>query len=94
MLFLNLLFAQVDIPAVTDTANELANSAAQLVPAVPLRAWLDMRTLILASIVLLVLAIASWVASYLTRRSSPSINPALVERFVLRLWSWWLMLQF
>ena len=91
MLFLNLLFAQSDIPAVTDTANELANSAAQIMHGVSLRAWLDMRTLILASVVLLVLAIASWVANYLTRRSSPSINPALVERFVLRLWSWWLM---
>ena len=91
MLFLNLLFAQADIPAVTDTANDLATTAARIVPAIPLRAWLDMRTLILASVVLLVLAIASWVANYLTRRSSPSINPALVERFVLRLWSWWLM---
>ena len=87
MLFPNHLFAQADQPVVADTAKDLANSAAGMVQGVSVRAWLDIRTLILAGTVLLALAIASWVANYLTRRSSPSINPALVERFTLRLWS-------
>ena len=85
MLFLNPFFAQAELPTVADSAKDLAISAAQTVQGVPPPAWLDTRTLILASVVLLVLAIASWVANYLTRRSSPSINLALVERFVLRL---------
>ena len=91
MLFLNLLFAQAEPPVVSETAKDIADSATKIVQSVVPRAWLDLNTLILASVVLSVLAIASWVANYLTRRSSPSINPALVERFVLRLWSWWLM---
>ena len=91
MLFPNPLFAQTEPPVVAEAAAELATSAEKISQAVPPVVWLDLRTLILASVVLLVLAIASWVANYLTRRSSPSINPALVERFVLRLWSWWLM---
>ena len=91
MLFPNLLFAQAEPPLVAKAAAELATSAEKISPAVPPEAWMDLRTLILAGVVLSLLAIASWVANYLTRRSSPSINPALVERFVLRLWSWWLM---
>jgi phosphatidate cytidylyltransferase len=91
MLFLNLLFAQAEPPVDFETAKDIADSATKVVQSVSTRAWLDLNTLILASVVLSVLAIASWVANYLTRRSSPSINPALVERFVLRLWSWWLM---
>jgi len=91
MLLPNPLFAQAEPPLVAKAAAELATSAEKISPAVLPEAWMDLRTLILASVVLSLLAIASWVASYLTRRSSPSINPALVERFVLRLWSWWLM---
>jgi phosphatidate cytidylyltransferase len=84
-------FPQSD-PEVAVEANraavENAMEGAQLVLARP---WLDLPTLILGSVVLIVLAIASSVAHYLTRQASPSVNPALVERFVLRLWAWWLM---
>jgi phosphatidate cytidylyltransferase len=76
-----------DTPVDEGTATQIAQSAVQ----VGHRAWLNMPTLILASVVLLALAIASSIAHYLTRQSSPSINQALVQRFVLRLWAWWLM---
>jgi phosphatidate cytidylyltransferase len=69
-----------------DTVAKLAPAATSGTGPRMLEPWL-----ILASIVLVVLGIASSVAHYLTRQTSPSINPALVERFVLRLWSWWLM---
>ena len=93
MLFLNLLFAQAEPSVVSETAT---SNIGRYCDESRFSLWLHvlaghMNTLILASVVLSVLAIASWVANYLTRRSSPSINPALVERFVLRLWSWWLM---
>jgi len=52
---------------------------------------LDTSTIVLASVVLGVLAGASLIARHLTRQSNPSINPALVQRFVQRLWAWWLM---
>ena len=52
---------------------------------------LDLPTIILASVVLGVLAIASIVARNLSHRPTPAINPALVQRFVQRLWAWWLM---
>ncbi|MEI8213740.1 MAG: phosphatidate cytidylyltransferase [Planctomycetota bacterium] len=52
---------------------------------------LDYPTIILASVVLGVLAAASLIARYLNQQSHSSINPALVQRFVHRLWAWWLM---
>ncbi|MFM8262210.1 MAG: phosphatidate cytidylyltransferase, partial [Pirellula sp.] len=52
---------------------------------------LDLPTIILASVVLGVLAVASIVARNLSHQQTPSINPALVQRFVQRLWAWWLM---
>jgi phosphatidate cytidylyltransferase len=52
---------------------------------------LDYPTIILASVVLGVLAAASLIARYLNQQSQSSINPALVQRFVHRLWAWWLM---
>ena len=52
---------------------------------------LDLPTIILASVVLGILAIASIVARNLSHRPTPAINPALVQRFVQRLWAWWLM---
>jgi phosphatidate cytidylyltransferase len=53
--------------------------------------WFDFPTIMLATVVLVVLGIASSVAHYLTRTPNPLINPALVQRFVHRLWAWWLM---
>lgn len=52
---------------------------------------LDLPTIILASVVLGVLAVASIVARNLSNKPTPSVNPALVNRFVQRLWAWWLM---
>lgn len=53
--------------------------------------WFDFPTIMLATVVLLVLGIASSVAHYLHRNPNPLINPAMVQRFVHRLWAWWLM---
>lgn len=91
MLFFNSFFAQADEPAVAETATKLANSAVTVGKALAQSAWLNMPTLILASVVLVALGIASSVAHYLSRQSSPSVNQAMVQRFVLRLWAWWLM---
>ena len=87
MLFLNSIFAQADVPLVSDPAQ----TAVQIGQTVAQRAWLNMPTLILASVVLIILAISSSIAHYLTHKASHSLNPALVQRFVLRLWAWWLM---
>jgi phosphatidate cytidylyltransferase len=79
------------IPASTDSMVEATKSAIATGQAIVARDALNWNTLILASGVLVILAIASSVAHYLTRQSSSSINQALVQRFVLRLWAWWLM---
>lgn len=91
MLFPIPFFAQADRAAVTETVNEIATTAVQLGKNAIDRSRLDLRTIVLAGVVLAVLAIASIVARYLTKQSNPSVNPALVQRFVLRLWAWWLM---
>ncbi|MBU6238551.1 MAG: phosphatidate cytidylyltransferase [Planctomycetes bacterium] len=52
---------------------------------------LNLPTIVLAFAVLCVLAGASLIARHLTKQSNPYINPALVQRFVQRLWAWWLM---
>jgi phosphatidate cytidylyltransferase len=84
-------FAQTNEPLEPAAQPELVNSALQLGQSVVTREWLNLPTLLLASVVLVALGISSSVAHYLTRQSSPSINQALVQRFVLRLWAWWLM---
>ncbi|MEM8735685.1 MAG: phosphatidate cytidylyltransferase [Planctomycetota bacterium] len=53
--------------------------------------WLNFQTLTLVGVVLAILGIASIVASYLTRQSAESVNPALVRRFRQRLNAWWFM---
>ncbi|MFN3191094.1 MAG: phosphatidate cytidylyltransferase [Aureliella sp.] len=53
--------------------------------------WLNVQTLTLVGVVLAILGIASIVASYLTRKSAESVNPALVRRFRQRLNAWWFM---
>jgi phosphatidate cytidylyltransferase len=56
------------------------------------RPWLfNYQTLLLFTIVIIALGVATLVARYLSRQSAPSINRALVERFVMRLRVWWLM---
>lgn len=55
------------------------------------RIGLDLPTIVLAFTLLCVLAGASLIARHLTKQSNPYINPALVQRFVQRLWAWWLM---
>lgn len=87
MQFFKSFFAQADVPLVSETTQAVV----QIGQTVAQRVWLNMPTLILASVVLIVLGLASSIAHYLTRQASPSINPAIVQRFVLRLWAWWLM---
>ncbi len=75
-----------DPAAAADAANTLATQAVATI-----RSRLNFPTILLASVVLAILAIASLVARYLSKQSNPAINPALVQRFILRLWAWWLM---
>ncbi len=53
--------------------------------------WLNLPTYTLLGVVVGILAIATAISRNLTRQSNPSINPALVKRFVLRVQAWWLM---
>ena len=54
--------------------------------------WLDLRTIVLLTVVLAVLAIAYLVGQYLRRQPETSINPAIVQSFNLRVRAWWMML--
>jgi phosphatidate cytidylyltransferase len=84
-----LLFAQTDeiAKAAADMVVPLADQAAKAVKA----QGFDFPTIMLATVVLITLGIASSVAHYLTKTPNPAVNPALVQRFVHRLWAWWLM---
>lgn len=77
--------------ATTETVKASAVAVQSVAATASSKAGLDLPTIVLASVVLGVLAGASLVARHLTRQSNPSINPALVQRFVQRLWAWWLM---
>ena len=91
----DVLASEVLAPEVLEQSGaailQAGTSAMEASQAIIARDSLNLNTLILGSGVLVLLGIASSVAHYLTRQPSPSINPALVQRFVLRLWSWWLM---
>lgn len=78
-----MLTAQIAAPAAADPAIEVAKASS--------RDWLSFPTLVLFAIVIVALGIATVVARFLSQQSAPSINRALVERFVLRLRVWWLM---
>ncbi len=78
------LLGQTSLNAAGDQARAVAEQVVQ-------RTWLNFPTLVLFAIVILALAIATVVGRYLSRQSTPTINRALVERFVLRLRVWWLM---
>lgn len=54
-------------------------------------AWLNPRTYTLLGVVLGILATATIIGRYLNHQDHPTINPALIKRFVLRLRAWWLM---
>lgn|GEM_PF-6060 len=56
--------------------------------------WITYPLLILFSFVVLALAAATFVARYLSRQANPSFNPAQLQRFVLRLRAWWMMVLF
>jgi phosphatidate cytidylyltransferase len=91
MLSLNVVFAQTEKVAeaaksLTEPVGQIVETASKAGQAAGPYDWL-----IMASIVLLVLAIASSIAHYLTKQPSTFVNPALVRRFVHRLWAWWLM---
>ena len=77
--------------ATTETVKASAVAVQSVAATASSKAGLDLPTIVLASVVFGVLAGASLVARHLTRQSNPSINPALVQRFVQRLWAWWLM---
>ncbi|MBM3967647.1 MAG: hypothetical protein FJ308_21715, partial [Planctomycetes bacterium] len=77
--------------AATETGKATAAAVQSVAATASSKVGLDLATIVLASVVLGVLAGASLVARHLTRQSNPSINPALVQRFVQRLWAWWLM---
>jgi phosphatidate cytidylyltransferase len=97
------LFAQTSVVAkvqdatatavdpLSETAAKVSEAASKAVEAVTEKLWIDFPTIMLATVVLVVLGIASSVAHYFTRTPNPSINPAMVQRFVHRLWAWWLM---
>ncbi len=75
---------------IADELGEVVDAANAAAGAVPLQPSY-IRTYTLLGVVLAVLAIATLVGRYLSQQSSPSINPALVRRFVLRVRAWWLM---
>lgn len=77
------VIAQVVNSPAPDISTEVAKQTS--------RYWLSFPTLVLFAIVIVALGIATVVARFLSRQSAPSINRALVERFVLRLRVWWLM---
>ncbi len=74
-----------------DASDEIVRNVARVAATVGERDWLNVRTITLAGVVLGVLAAATVVGRYLSRSSSPTINPAMVQRFVLRVRAWWLM---
>jgi phosphatidate cytidylyltransferase len=67
-----------------EAATEVAQQAVQ-------RAWLNLPTYTLLGVVLAVLAISTLVARYLDHQSIPSVQPAMLKRFMLRLRAWWMM---
>jgi phosphatidate cytidylyltransferase len=56
--------------------------------------WITYPLLLLFSCVVILLACATWLARYLSRQTNPSFNQAQLQRFVLRLRGWWMMLLF
>ena len=90
------IFAQTDTVAsdeVVNAAEGLAEPVGKIVESASRAGETagPLDWLIMASIVLVILGIASSVTHYLTKQQSTFINPALVRRFVHRLWAWWLM---
>jgi phosphatidate cytidylyltransferase len=72
-------------------ASAAASTGSDVPASVGSKVGLDLPTIVLAFAVLCVLAGASLIARHLTKQSNPYVNPALVQRFVQRLWAWWLM---
>lgn len=53
--------------------------------------WLDFRAYLLIGVVLTLLATASIVGQYLSRRPADGVNPALIRRYRQRINAWWVM---
>ncbi len=70
---------------------EAGNQARAVAAQVVQKTWLNYPTLMLFAIVIMALGVATIVARYLSMQSTPTINRAMVERFVMRLRVWWLM---
>jgi phosphatidate cytidylyltransferase len=91
MLIPNVFFAQTE--EVTKAARSLAEPVGKIVETASRAGQTagPFDWLILASIVFVVLGIATWIANYLNKKPNSFLNPALVQRFIHRLWAWWLM---
>jgi phosphatidate cytidylyltransferase len=91
------LLADLDdsISGAQDMAQEVAKAGVEAVKKIAsLELWLTYPLLILFSGVVLALALATLLARYLSRQNDPSFNQAQLQRFVLRLRAWWMMLLF
>ncbi len=78
-----------------DVAQDVAEAGVQVVKRIAsFDLWVTYPLLILFSCVVLALALATLLARYLSRQSNPTFNQAQLQRFVLRLRAWWMMLLF
>jgi phosphatidate cytidylyltransferase len=87
-------FEETSNPSPTDGEGLTEFIAPTLNNIVSSELWVTRPLLILFSCVVLVLAGATWLATYLSRQANPAFNPAQLQRFMLRLRAWWLMLMF
>ncbi len=81
-------FHEVPLLALLMDAQEIAKAVVGQVR------WITYPLLILFSFVVLALAAATATARYLSRQANPSFNPAQLQRFVLRLRAWWIIVLF
>ena len=77
----------------TSDAQEIAEAVVDKVKEIT-KVWISWELLILFSFVVIALAIATFVARYLSRQANTSFNPAQLQRFALRLRAWWIMVLF
>lgn len=103
ILFLNSSsIAALSLLDAQDVAKDVAEAGAQVVEEgvkvvtriASFDLWVTYPLLILFSCVVIALALATLLARYLSRQSNPTFNQAQLQRFVLRLRAWWMMLLF
>ncbi len=81
-------------PIIADTQDILDAGVETVRRVASLEQWVTSPLLVLFSCVVLALAGATWLARYLSRQANPAFNQAQLQRFVLRLRAWWMMLLF